>query len=115
MTRIDGLRELFDTYNEDDFKNKLQQITLLIKRNSTKDGFYQYRAHKDWSPIRHELHRASITIAEGCWVEDTVEGTLLHEMIHQYQCEVLNKPPDHKATFTRWANKLEKKYKLDIK
>lgn len=114
-SRIQYLYDLFDEFNEEEFGNKLQPITLLIKRNSTKDGYYEYRAHRNWKPIRNELKRASITIASGCWDEDSVEGTLLHEMIHQYQCEILDSAPDHNRFFNAWARKLEKKYGFPIR
>ena len=105
--KIKELRYLHDIFNELYFGNKLLSITLLAKRNEHKDGAYEYRAHIDWTPIRHELSRASIFVADGCWDEGTVEDTMLHEMIHQYQAEVMNIAPHHDATFRSWCRKLE--------
>lgn len=115
MNRIRYLWQLHDEFNEEDFGNELCHITILIKKNRHKDGWYLYRAHRDWTPIVTELHRASITISEGCWPEGTVEGTLLHEMIHQYQCEVLGVAPHHNDLFNKMAEELEIKYGFDIK
>ncbi len=108
--RIGQLRMLYDEFNDEYFGGKLQSITLLIKRNQTKDGWYEYRAHKDWSPIRQELKRASITVSDYCWVERSVEGTLLHEMVHQYQSEVLDEPTNHGPSFKSFCRAIEKEW-----
>ncbi len=113
--RIGYLRELFNEINEDNFGGKLHNITLLIKRNRSKDGWYMYRARRDWAPIIHEGKRASITICEDCWPEGTVDGTLIHEMIHQYQCEVMHQIPHHNRLFKSWARKLERKYGVVVR
>ena len=112
--RIQYLYTLFDEFNEEVFDNQLLTIPILLKRNTTKDGWYEYRSHRDWTPVRSDLPRASIAISDFCFEEDSVEGTLLHEMIHQWQCEVLNEAPHHNKTFNDFARKLEKKYKFDI-
>ena len=119
LDRIDDLIRWHDEFNEDEFGGKLLPITLLIKRNKTKDGWYEYKTEKRdgdaWCPARRDLKRANIVITEGCWLEDIVEGTLLHEMIHQYQAEVLNRATSHDALFKSWARKLEKKYGYSIR
>ncbi len=112
--RIGVLEELFDQYNKDDFGGKLMMITLLLKRNKTKDGWYEYRAHRDWKPQRQDLHRAHIAISDYCFEENIVEGAMLHEMIHQYQCEVMDVAPDHDEFFIEWANRLGEKYGVDV-
>jgi hypothetical protein len=113
--RIADLCNLFDEYNEADFGGKLNQITLLIQTNSTRDGWYEYAARKDWTPIPERLHKAAIMVAEGCWEEDNVEGTLIHEMVHQYQCEVLGAAPHHDKWFNSFARKLERKYGFTVR
>lgn len=113
--RIGYLEQLHDYYNAEDFDNQLMQITLLVKKNRHKDGIYEYAGRKDFSPIRERLHKASIMISRGCWDEDSIEGSLLHEMIHQYQTEVLDVPPHHDDWFNTRAEELEKKYGFDIK
>lgn len=35
-------------------------------------------------------------------------GTLLHEMVHQYQYEVLKQPPDHDDTFRSYCKWIER-------
>ena len=114
MTRIHELENLHDWYNDHEFGFELNKLTLLITRNRHKDGYYEYRAHKDWTPIRHELWRASITICDGCWAEGTVEDTLVHEMIHQWQAEILNEAPHHNETFVKKAKELDQKYDLEV-
>lgn len=115
MNRVHELEQLFDEFNKADFGNKLNRITLLVQRNSTRDGWYEYKAHKDWTPIKERLHKAAIMVAEGCWDEDNVEGTLLHEMIHQYQCEVLGVAPHHDKWFNSFARKMERKYGFAVR
>jgi len=115
VDRISQLHELHDGYNLEDFDDKLMPITLLITRNRSKDGIYEYSGRKDWSPIVERLYKATITISDGCWPEGIVEDALLHEMIHQYQCEVLNVVPHHDKQFNDMCEVLEDKYGLDIK
>jgi len=118
LDRIDDLHAMHDEFNKEDFGGKLNKITLLIKRNRTKDGWYEYRTGKNqggWCPIRDELPFACIVVTEGCWKEDSVEGTVLHEMLHQYQAEVLHKATSHDAIFKSMARKLEKKYGYSIR
>ena len=115
MKRIYELRNNWHEINDAVFGGGLTPITLLCKRNQTRDGWYEYRAHADWTPIRHELWRASIVVCDGCWPEGTVLGTLAHEMIHQYQCEVLNVAPHHDEQFQRLASALEKRYGVTIR
>lgn len=118
LDRIDDLHALHDEFNRDVFNNKLLHITVLIKRNRSKHGWYEYRTGKHqggWGPIKEELPRACIVINEGCWEDDSVEGTMLHEMIHQYQAEVLGQATSHDATFKSIARKLEKKYGYSVR
>ena len=105
---------LFDEYNEKFFKGKLMPITLLIQKSQSLDGTYNYSTHKrkkdcsGWLPLRERLDHAYIIISEGCWKEDSVEGTLLHEMCHQYQCEVLDIRANHDAIFCSMARRIER-------
>jgi len=115
VKRIYELRNLWHEFNDNDFAGRLTPITLLCKRNQSKDGWYEYRAHADWTPIRHELWRAAIVVCDGCWAEGVMQGTLAHEMIHQYQCEVLDVAPHHDSTFKRMARALEAKYDIVIR
>jgi hypothetical protein len=115
MEYINEMYDMHKEFNEADFGGILTTPRMLIKRNRNKWGWYEYRAHRDWKPIRHELKRATITLTDGCWdldegSEGETRGTMLHEMIHQYQCEVLNEAPHHNEIFHKWAAKLKKKY-----
>jgi len=118
LDRIDDLHAMHDEFNKEVFGNKLMSITILMKRNNHKDGWYEYRTGKGqagWSPIKDELPFACIVISDGCWKEDSVEGTMLHEMIHQYQAEVLGRATTHDAIFKSMARKLEKKYGYSVR
>lgn len=114
LSRINYLYRLHDDYNKEAFEGKLLPIRLLLKRAMRKDGWYEYDAHQDWTPIKNKLHKAVICISDGCFEEDTVEGTLLHEMIHQWQCEVLGEPPHHNETFKEKARLLEEQYEVEV-
>jgi len=124
MSRIDELYEIFDVVNEEDFGGKLRRIKLLAKRNEHRDGFYIYRAHSDWTPIKTEIKRAVIVISDSCWddedddeveAEFVVEPALIHEMIHQYQAEIDGVAPHHDESFERWAKYFEEKYGYDVR
>lgn len=104
MRRVRNLQNLHDYYNETYFGWKLLKLPILIKRNSTKDGWYNYSSHKNGTPIRGALPRGSITICEGA----DMEPTLVHEMVHQYQAEVLRYEPDHDAIFKSICRHIEK-------
>lgn len=112
--KVAELATLFDEYNEQFFKGKLMTITLLVQKSRATDGKYTYSAHKrkkdcsGWLPLRERLEHADIIISEWCWQEDSVEGTLLHEMCHQYQCEVLDRGASHDAIFCSMARRIER-------
>jgi len=108
--RIGYLQQLHAEYNEQYFHGLLMPITILIKRHSTNDGWYEFTTEKrdgEWRPRRDRLHKACIVICEWCWEYDCVEGTLLHEMIHQYQAEVLDTDTHHDSVFRAWARGIE--------
>jgi hypothetical protein len=122
VDRIGYLEQLHAQYNADEFNGKLMTITLLIKNSRTKDGWYEYTTEKRegsiqdaWYPRRDRLHNANIVITAGCWKEDSVESTMLHEMLHQYQTEVMDRPTSHDAIFCSMARRLERKYNMRIR
>jgi hypothetical protein len=125
MNRLEELHDMFDEHNEEDFGGKLRPIRILLKRNEHRDGFYEYRAHKNWMPIRSELKRAVIVLSDGLWDEEQdqeegedrpmVQEALVHEMVHQYQCEVENVPPHHDEGFEKWCKYFDEKYGIDIR
>jgi hypothetical protein len=103
--RIQYLYTLFDEFNKAEFDNKLLTIPILIQRNNRIDGYYEYKHHhKTQTPVRDRLGSAEIVISEHCFEDDDlVQGTLLHEMIHQYQAEILDMPTDHGRIFNEIA------------
>jgi hypothetical protein len=111
VKQIDHLYRMWTEFNELYFDNQLQPVKLLIKKSRHKDGWYSYRCHKkDERPIRNELKRAAIVISERLYEPPDwglIYGTLIHEMIHQYQAEVLNETTDHGPIFTKMAEELE--------
>lgn len=122
------LLALHQEFNESDFGGKLRDIPILMKRNKTKDGWYEYHTRKrtgedtghkgsGWCPDRNRLEDAYIVITDLCYAEgeDLVQGTLLHEMIHQYQAEILDRPGSHDAIFTSMARRLERKHGIKIR
>ena len=112
--RIAELHTLFDEFNAEFFKGKLQTITLLIQSSWATEGKYTYTAEKrgkncsGWLPRRNQLGKANIIISKYNWDEGTVEATLLHEMCHQYQCEVLDRGASHDAIFCSMARRIER-------
>ena len=112
--RVADLHEMFNVYNEQFFEGKLMTITILIQRSYATEGKYTYVAEKrgkncsGWLPRRSELGKAHIVISEWCYDEDTVEGALLHEMVHQWQCEVLDRGASHDAIFCSKARRIER-------
>ena len=111
MKQINHLRDTWETFNADYFRRELEPIRIMIKRSRRKDGHYEYRCRKNGTPIREELHRAVIVISEDLYKPapdwGLIYGTLLHEMIHQYQTEVLNSDTDHGPIFKEMAETLE--------
>ena len=113
MKNIQHLHSIWSEFNTEHFDGLLEPIPILLKYMRSKDGFYSYRAHKDGKPIRQELHRACIVISDAWFFDEDpwggIYGTLLHEMIHQYQAEVLNCDCEHDARFNGYAELLEEK------
>jgi len=106
---------MFDYFNKEYFKSKLMTITLLIQRSYATEGKYTYTAEKrgkncdGWLPRRDRLGHATIIISDYCYERDgEVEGALLHEMCHQYQCEVLDRGASHDAIFCSMARRIER-------
>jgi hypothetical protein len=119
VKNIHHLRQVFDEFNKAHFEGLLTPITILIKRNMSRDGYLQYRGRQDWTPIREEIKRSAIVLSQDIWDEEDkwgiLYGTLLHEMIHLYQIDVLNCAPHHDERFNTFAEILEEKTGYDIK
>jgi hypothetical protein len=109
------LYDLHDKINAEFFGGKLGKIRMrLERRNKTKWGWYQHSANSK-TGVPFAFERASIHIHKECFAdEDRLLGVLVHEMIHQYQAEVLRVECDHGRTFKRLQRKAKRKYKVDI-
>ncbi len=108
ITRIDTLRYWFHAFNETEFNGKLSEVGLGLTRSKATDGYYEHFPDRNL--------KGYIRIAERCFDdEDLLKGTLLHEMIHQYQHEVLNRTCNHDAVFCSIARRLERKYGFTVR
>lgn len=110
VKRIEHLREMHSEFNDEYFDGQLMTIPILCKQARRYDGKYVYRAHSDWSAIEAELPRACIYISDALFSPPDwglIYGTLLHEMIHQYEAEVLKITSDHGPEFTKLALEIE--------
>lgn len=112
MSKIQILRDLHQWWNEEEFDGLLRLPVILCKRSNWKDGYYSYRGRKDWTPVISELHSAYIVVADGCFDEGTEEETLVHEMIHQWQAEVLKQAPHHNEVFDEKKEYIQQKYNM---
>lgn len=112
MRKPEYLKLLWDEFNESEFGGKLHYLPLLCKR------FSQDSKHGQIVWVnRNGHHKAlSLEISDDIFSdEDLLQGTVLHEMIHVYQCQVLNRKPNHDAIFCSIARKLERKYGIEVR
>lgn len=101
---------MHEEFNDTFFDGQLLPIRILLKQARRYDGKYVYRAHKDWSPIEAELPKACIYVSDALFSPPDwglIYGTLLHEMIHQYEAEVLKITSDHGPEFEALALEIE--------
>lgn len=114
------LYRLHDYFNEMDFSNKLMKVRMLLKRNRKKEGEYEWfskirNGNKDM-PDRARLEEATIAISSPCFSEKgRLEGAILHEMVHQYQTEVLDSDTAHNAVFKSICRRFERKYGFKVR
>lgn len=112
--RVDNLRGVWHEFNRDDFGSKLTEPALLIKRANKYDGKIFYRANRFDQPFN--TYKLAICISEQMFPHwNMVYGTLLHEMIHQYQLQVIGNDAPHDAVFNSIARKLERKYNYPVR
>lgn len=106
--RIDTLHYWWDTLNEDEFNGKLTPCGLGLIRSRNTDGYFEHYPGTN--------KKSYIRIAARCFDdEDHLVGTLLHEMIHQYQYEVLDRKCNHDAIFCSIARRMERKYGFSVR
>lgn len=107
--RLDTIEYWWIWFNEDFFCGKLKPIRIGLTRSRHTDGYYEYYT----DPRR----RRSIMISERLFDdEDNLRGTILHEMIHQYQHEHMSiKSSGHDAYFQSIARQAEKRYRIKVR
>lgn len=113
VDRIGYLEYLHDLYNKSEFSGKLGTPKFGLTRSRNTDGYYEH-----FSGNRQRRLKSKICVSSYCFDSDEeghVEGTMLHEMIHQYQHEVLERKTNHDAIFTSIARRLERKYGFRVR
>ena len=105
---IDTLRYWWDHFNEVEFNSKLKEVGLGFIRSSNTDGYFEHYP----GTKRASYMRISKRLMDD---EENLKGTILHEMIHQYQYEILDRKCNHDAIFTSIARRLERKYKFSVR
>ena len=107
-TRLDRVYELHDEFNKQFFAHRLRSCEISIDdRDDHVHGWFIWDDKLD----------NEIVLSSRCYEisPDYVESTLLHEMIHQYQVEVLGQFPDHGAIFNSIARHYEQSTNLKIR
>lgn len=108
MSRIRTIAWWHNHWNAEVFNGKLSTPGFGVIRSHHTDGYYEHY------PGRKK--KGYIRISKGCFDdEDLLRGTILHEMIHQWQFEIMGIPCDHDATFKSFAKKLERLYRIQIR
>ena len=107
--RVDHLRGVWHDFNRDDFGGKLKEPIFIITKGKKYDGKIYYRENRYGRPF--DVHNLTIAISDRIFPDwALVYGTLLHEMVHQYQLQILEYNAPHDAVFNSIARHLEKKY-----
>lgn len=108
MNRIDTLEYWWEHFNEEEFSGKLSKPYFGITRSKATNGYFEHYPGRNC--------KSKIAISKECFDdEDLLRGTMLHEMIHQYQFEVLDRKCNHDAIFCSIARRLERKYKIEVR
>ena len=106
--RIETLGALHEEFNEAEFSGKLGTPRFGLTRSRNTDGYYEH--------FTNGRMKSSIVISKYCFEDDDLlRGTMLHEMIHQYQHEILKRTCNHDAIFCSIARRLERKYKFTVR
>lgn len=105
---IDTLIYWYDHFNELAFNNKLTRPGMGFIRSRNTDGYFEhYPGTNRKSYIRITKHLLDD--------EDNLRGTILHEMIHQYQYDVLKRKCNHDAIFCSIARKWERTLGITVR
>lgn len=108
MTHIETLRYWHQFYNKAIFNEKLSECGLGFTRSRYTDGYYEHFTDSKRKPYMRIARRLLKD-------EETLLATIIHEMIHQYQHEVLNMDTHHDSVFRSIARHLERRFKLAIR
>jgi hypothetical protein len=115
MSRIDTIGYWHDHYNTEDFNGKLCTPGFGLTRSRYTDGYYEHKVKKGWV-LDGPPEKSRIVIAVRCFDdEDLLRGVILHEMVHQYQAEILGRKCNHDAVFCSICRKLERKYNVRVR
>ena len=107
---------LYEEINAEFFEGRLTPIRLLLEtRAKWWLGMYTYSANQRGIIHPERTGRATIHLHAECWREpNTVLGVLVHEMIHQYQAEVLGIDAEHCPIFKSIARQAKKRYGVPV-
>ena len=107
--KISTLAAWHEHFNTEDFAGKLSTPHFRVTRSRYTDGYFEYFTHK--------ARPTSLVGAKRCFEdEDHLRSTMLHEMLHQYQVEVLgSSDAPHDSWFRSCARALERKYRIYIR
>lgn len=105
---VDTLHYWWDFFNETEFNGKLREVGMGITKSRHTDGYFEHYPGTN----RKSYIRIAARLFED---EDLLRGTILHEMLHQYQYEVLKRKCNHDAVFTSMARRLERKYRIPVR
>lgn len=107
----DRLRRTWEHHNKEDFGGLLSPPVFSVgRRERLVDGAFTYtnQGRNQKLMIKGEVFGRS---------KEEFLGTVLHEMIHQYELEVLDVDPqnaNHSGEFVNIADRLAKKYGVPI-
>jgi len=113
--RIDTIAYWHEHFNEAEFNGKLCTPKFGVTRSKATDGYYEHKVKDGWQ-LDGPPEKSKIVIAVRCFDdEDLLRGVILHEMIHQYQAEILKRKCNHDAVFCSIARGMERKYKMEVR
>ena len=98
MISLPWLRLWWTVYNKQVFNGELTQLPILLvdlEHYGETDGKY-------------------ISISSRITDPEVAKGTLLHEMIHQFQFST-GKPMEHDGLFDSWAGIIAIKYNMEVR
>ena len=115
--RIQHLYDMHEYFNQKHFGGKLQQpMSILLKRANKYDGKIRY-FEKGGTESVYRTGEIEIIISDRVYEQDwsLLYATLLHEMIHQYQIQILKNNAPHDAFFNSFARYLERVYGYQVR